>query len=555
MASVRFNRGTREQVLATPLTNGLFSVETDQGDNNKLYADVPQQDGTIKRIIVAGKDEFEKLRNGDLNTLETNGDYSHAEGTGCIAVGVASHAEGHNTTAKGDYSHIEGAGAQTSGICSHAEGISTNTYESANYSHAEGYDTATKGIASHSEGYDTQANGDYSHVEGYNTTTNGSYSHAEGYLTDTGSNSMASHSEGRETHAIGNGSHAEGYKCYSNGMCSHAEGNDTYANGNYSHSEGVGTYAIGNGSHSEGHNTTANGNYSHAEGEDCIIEENAVCSHVEGIACKTSGIASHAEGASCVASGIASHAEGEYTEALDCQLAIGVYNDITKSTAYVQETKQGTIFVIGNGTEYEKSNAFRVVGDGKTYAKGAYNTSGADYAEYCEWIDGNVENENRYGYFVTDCGVNKDGKTAYVKKATSKDYIYGIVSANPSVIGNSDECWVNQFECDEWGNYILVDSKTTIKDENGKDVLVDCKTYKTNPQYDKEKQYIQRENRKEWDAIGMVGILTVRDDGTCVKGGFCCSNDEGIATSCERRQFDCFRVVDRISDNLIKVRI
>ncbi len=33
--------------------------------------------------------------------------------------------------------------------------------------------------------------------------------------------------------------------------------------------------------------------------------------------------------------------------------------------------------------------------------KGAFNTSGADYAEYFEWLDGNPEAEDRRGYFCS----------------------------------------------------------------------------------------------------------------------------------------------------------
>jgi len=51
------------------------------------------------------------------------------------------------------------------------------------YSHAEGFLTYISGVAAHAEGYNTFAYGDYSHAEGYNAFAYGSASHAGGYQT------------------------------------------------------------------------------------------------------------------------------------------------------------------------------------------------------------------------------------------------------------------------------------------------------------------------------------------------------------------------------------
>ena len=53
---------------------------------------------------------------------------------------------------------------------------------------------------------------------------------------------------------------------------------------------------------------------------------------------------------------------------------------------------------------------------------------GADYAEYFEWAYKNINNEDRIGYFVALI----DGQ---VEIATSSDYILGIVSITPSMVG------------------------------------------------------------------------------------------------------------------------
>jgi len=82
------------------------------------------------------------------------------------------------------------------------------------------------------------------------------------------------------------------------------------------------------------------------------------------------------------------------------------------------------------------ANQFRVRGDGTTYGNGAWNSSGADYAEYFEWEDGNPDNEDRTGMpvFMVPYG---DGKIAVAPNDMYVDII-GVVSRNPAVIGNSN---------------------------------------------------------------------------------------------------------------------
>jgi hypothetical protein len=69
--------------------------------------------------------------------------------------------------------------------------------------------------------------------------------------------------------------------------------------------------------------------------------------------------------------------------------------------------------------------------------------------------------------------------------------------------------------------------------------------------------YIQRKNRKEWDYVGMLGVLPTRDDGTCLPGQYCKCNDEGIATLATTEDVITNRftytVLERVSDNVIKV--
>lgn len=267
-------------------------------------------------------------------------------------------------------------------------------------------------------------------------------------------------------------------------------------------------------------------------------------------------------GESVTSTGSTSFAIGWNTEvASACALAIGSYNDDTSTGTNIyfyswiqndQSTKNA--FMIGRGSAGSgRANAFRVTYAGATYALSAFNSSGADYAEFIsEWADGNPNNEDRVGYFVT----LKDDK---LYKANDGDYILGITSGNPSVVGNGDETYFWKYERDEFNRFIYVD--TPLLDENGEEYIdengnvVTGKTMKLSESYDPTQTYIARKDRPEWDYVGMTGVIPVRDDGTCVVNGYCKCGKDGIATlATEKGDFTYF-VKERISDNVISVII
>ena len=346
-------------------------------------------------------------------------------------------------------------------------------------------------------------------------------------------------------------SFAEGKNTEASGEASHAEGCDTVALYYYDHAEGYQTSAEGWISHAEGDNTTASGMGSHAEGENTTASNSA--SHAEGENTTASGIASHAEGLNTTASNIASHAQGKFNKAMT---AGGSSNNTI-----------GDAFVIGNGTSTSaRSNAFRVTYTGATYGLSSFNSSGADYAEFFEWVDGNIDNEDRVGYFVT-----LDGEK--ICKAQEGDYILGIVSGNPCIIGNADEDWLNRWEKDDFGRFIKEDVITKATDrkmveipvydaegnqteemklemrEVETDEIITGWRYKQNQNYDNTQTYIERKDRKEWDCIGMLGVLSVWDDGTCEVNGYCKATNGGIATKANTG----YRVIKRVNKNIVKV--
>ncbi|NRB00777.1 MAG: hypothetical protein HRU32_13325 [Rhodobacteraceae bacterium] len=216
-----------------------------------------------------------------------------------------------------------------------------------------------------------------------------------------------------------------------------------------------------------------------------------------------------------------------------------------------------------NGSDRE----FRLRGDGNGFCDGSWTGGGADYAEYFEWADGNPSGEDRRGWSVKLV----NGK---LEKANNGDDILGVVSANPSVVGDGDvNGWKKKHLTDDFGSKILEDYEvvewvevvqeevahvpaTYEVDDNGvlklgEDNLPVVKTPeikgrhletkkhsyptdrvpdgvvvpsdavvvpmtgkngrpKLNPDYDENLEYVHREDRPEWDTVGLMGKLRVK---------------------------------------------
>lgn len=400
------------------------------------------------------------------------------------------------------------------------------------YSVAVGLDCEASDARCHAEGVNTRATAGNSHAEGSITVASGASSHAEGAKTTA--SAFSSHAEGETTTAAGNCSHAEGYFTKASGLSSHAEGHSTTASMAYSHAEGYLTKASGNGSHAEGEKTTA-------------FEDS-----------------SHAEGYETIAANFASHSGGKYSKEM--------------TTGGTSSNTTGDAMVIGNGaSRSNRSNCFRVTYAGAVYGVGSFHTTGADYAEFFEWADGNPDAEDRVGRFVTMDGPN-------IRTASPGDYLLGIVSGNPCIIGNGDEDWLGRWVHDEFDRFVkeyleedreeieapedeedrmrlLADPE--IQEEDGKYYRVTARVVdhetpswrlKANPDYDHTQAYVERKDRKEWDTVGMLGVLAVRDDGTCQVNGYCRCAEGGIATAAEAYiPGQTYRVLARVSDSVVKV--
>lgn len=398
------------------------------------------------------------------------------------------------------------------------------------YSHAEGHDTLACGEASHAEGCGVHSTDDVIITGNARVTT---YTYSGDILGRKVGEALKYGNKYSVITAIDKDNKkitVQNTLSDSEGLTNARASVHWGATGMYSHIEGLGAHASGIASHAEGYSAVASGDSSHAEGY-----------HTQ-----STGDQSHAEGNATKASGSCSHAAGFNTEALDYQYVIGHYNRNGTAGNYSSGTT-GDAFIIGHGTPGSKSNAFRVTYAGKPYALSSMNTSGADYAEFFEWLDANPNNEDRRGYFVT-----LDGDK--IKIAEPGDYILGIISALPSVVGNSDENWRGRYVLDEFGGFITEEfeyEEEIVDKETGeiKTVIKTGTRYKENPEYNPTLSYIQREDRPEWDTVGMMGVLAVRDDGTCQVNGYCQVSEGGVATASENG----YRVIKRVNENVVKV--
>ena len=229
------------------------------------------------------------------------------------------------------------------------------------------------------------------------------------------------------------------------------------------------------------------------------------------------------------------------------QMGQGKYNIIDRKSPNTYA------HIVGNGSsDSSRSNAYTLDWSGNATFAGTVSSAGADYAEFFEWADGNTEAEDRVGYIVT-----LDGDK--IKLASSDDDVLGIISGTATVLGdNAEWYWNKRWLTDDFGRTIYedydVEHEAVIDKETGNVIMKALTEHihapKTNPAYDPDKPYINRRNRPEWSAVGMMGKLYVRDDGTAQVNGYVTAKD-GIATHSDSKTN--MRVMKRVKDNIILV--
>ncbi len=166
--------------------------------------------------------------------------------------------------------------------------------------------------------------------------------------------------------------------------------------------------------------------------------------------------------------------------------------------------------------------------------EGAINAGPADYAEFFEWNDSNLLDEDRVGYAVSLIGDK-------IEKGNNS--IIGITSAAPGFTCDSASlAWDKLFLRDEFGRkieeeydlYLINSGQTEIYIDNKNNTFkeppnpenmvgelyeenIDDKVfkkkvrqYKINHDFDKNQNYTTRADRKEWIEVGLLGKLDIR---------------------------------------------
>lgn len=203
--------------------------------------------------------------------------------------------------------------------------------------------------------------------------------------------------------------------------------------------------------------------------------------------------------------------------------------------------QSGQMLAVAYGSSASDAPIFSVDTSGNVNANGTISGSGSDYAEYFEWLDGNPEGEDRVGLIVALRGDK-------IVLAQDGDDVLGIVSGTATVLGdNAEYTWSKIHLRDDFGRLIYED--VVFENEDG--TTYTEKHPKINPAYNPEEDYIARSKRKEWDVVGMLGKLYVRDDGTCGVGGYAKVGADGIATLSQEPTN--MYVMKRTAANIVRV--
>jgi len=218
--------------------------------------------------------------------------------------------------------------------------------------------------------------------------------------------------------------------------------------------------------------------------------------------------------------------------------------------AYSAPSSSHNSFYAETGTASSNDDVqFRVrATDGRIYSDyGGSVSSGADYAESFEWLDGNPDNEDRVGYSV----VLQDGKIRKALDSDNPSQIIGIISAAPAVLGDSaDLKWQGRYLKDDFGREIMQDIELLVwnhgeneyqPDKNDlfrlqtcdsscevseieeklasgeikqwmvdQDLRITSQVRTPNPDFDPTSCYVPRSERPEWDPVGLMGKLWMR---------------------------------------------
>ena len=169
-----------------------------------------------------------------------------------------------------------------------------------------------------------------------------------------------------------------------------------------------------------------------------------------------------------------------------------------------------SLFVGVSDADGTPDTEFDLQGDGNGYCDGSWTGGGADYAEFFESVDGES--------IAPGTTVTLDGSK--VRACKVGEAPIGVISANPSAVGNGAIKYKGKYLRDEFGAYMLEDKEVTydvdtgLLDDDGNKIIreetVTHQVRRLNPDYDPTQTYIPREKRPEWNVVGLMGQIAIR---------------------------------------------
>ena len=210
-----------------------------------------------------------------------------------------------------------------------------------------------------------------------------------------------------------------------------------------------------------------------------------------------------------IATGVSSQASGEYSAVLASRAGVAPESrSVVMASFGVKALNANTVVGGHSGGSDTPSTSHRKwqlnsengnITIAGTYANGA---TFSDYAEMFESVDGEAIPS---GVLVSLVGDK-------VKVAEAGETPIGVISETAGMIlGSADLHWGGRYETNEFGGYIMEEREITEVDEE----TGERRTYvgmfpKEKPDYDPSVEYVPRQDRKEWQVVGLVGQVYVR---------------------------------------------
>ncbi len=182
-----------------------------------------------------------------------------------------------------------------------------------------------------------------------------------------------------------------------------------------------------------------------------------------------------------------------------------------------------------------------ISGTGKFAGAVTGSSSFSDYAEYFESLDGN---SIPTGTIVT----LEKGK---IRPAEKGERMKGVISKTAgAVLGQATYHWQGRYLKDEFGELILEERTVVNKDVLGIETVEVLMLPVENPEYNEDSSYSSREERPEWNIVGLLGQIRIRIDETVQSGDCVIANGELATKSDDSNQgYEVMEIITPYDEN------